>query len=107
MSDNEAHMLQRGSTESSRLETQHEFVKALAHGRLIHPCTQTLSLRAIVDVDTGTGAWLKDVAQALDHHHHHHPELEFIGFASQISRLEFLVQDMTIPFDKRHHEHFD
>lgn len=112
MSDSETYMLQRDSIESSRLETQHEFVKALAHGHLIHPCIPTLSLRAIADVGTGTGAWLKDVAKALDHHQH--PEMEFIGFdispkqfPSQIDRLEFLVQDMTIPFEKRHHEHFD
>ena len=32
ISDNEANMLQRDSIESSRLESQHEFVKALAHG---------------------------------------------------------------------------
>ena len=28
-------------------------------------------------------------------------------FPSQTDRFDFLVQDMTIPFDKRHHEHFD
>lgn len=112
MSDNEAYMLQRDSVESSRLETQHEFLKALAHGHLIPPCIPTLSLRAIADVGTGTGVWLKDVAQALDHHQH--PELEFLGFdispkqfPSQKDRLKFVVHDMTKPFDKRHHEHFD
>lgn len=58
---------------------------------------------------TGTGVWLKDVAQALDHHQH--PEWEFLGFdispkqfPSQKDRLEFVVHDMTRPF---HHEHFD
>ena len=61
---------------------------------------------------TGTGAWLKYVAKAL--HHHKHPDLAFAGFdispkqfPSQIDRVNFLVQDMTIPFDKKHHEHCD
>ena len=67
MSDNEAYMLQRDSIASSRLETQHEFVKAAAPGH-----------RVIADVGTGTGAWLNDVTQALDHHQH--LKLEFIGF---------------------------
>ena len=78
ISDNEAYMLQRDSIESSRLETHYEFVKALAHGHRFHLRIPTLSLRAIADVGTNTGAWLDDVAQALDHHQH--LELEFIGF---------------------------
>ena len=44
MSDNEAYMLQSDSKESSRLESQHEFGKALAHGHRVHPCIPTLSL---------------------------------------------------------------
>ena len=113
MSDNEAYMLQRDNIESNRLETQHEFVKALAHGHLIHHCIPQSSLRAIADVGTGTGAWLKDVALTLDHDQH--PELGLVGFdispkqfpSQKIDRLEFLVQDITVPFDTRHHEHFD
>ena len=112
MSDNEEYMLQRDKKESSRLETQHEFLKTLAHGNLILPCIPAASLRAIADVGTGTGAWLKDVARALDHQRNSNREL--LGFdispkqfPSQKDHLKFVVHDMTKPFDKIYHEHFD
>lgn len=112
MSDNEAYMLQRDSKESSRLEEQHEFLKALANGHLIHPCIPTVTIRAIADVGTGTGVWLRDVAQALENHRH--SDTELLGFdisseqfPSQKGRLDFVVHDMTKPFHQRYHTHFD
>lgn len=112
MSDNEAYMLQRDSKESSGLEEQHDFLKALANGHLIHPCIHAVTIRAIADVGTDTGVWLRDVAQALESRRH--PDTELLGFgispekfSSQNDRLDFVVHDMTKPFHQRYHTHFD
>ena len=55
MAEKEAYILKIDSEESWRLEIQHEYMRQLGHGHLIHPLVNTDKIRAIADVGTGTG----------------------------------------------------
>ena len=131
----EAYMLQRNSTESTRLNTQHAFFLALAHAQLIHPSIPRQNLRAIADVGTGTGVWLRETAQELvnDTKRTHDSSAgggvgggavhdhEFVGFdispsqfphpedeaASGNAHVDFVVHDITEPFPPQYHGKFD
>ena len=130
----EAYMLQRNSTESSRLNTQHTFFLALAHGQLIHRSIPRQNLLAIADVGTGTGVWLRETAQELvnDSHRTHEYSAglvgggavhnhEFVGFDISPSQfphpddkavpgnvhVDFVVHDITESFPPQYHDKFD
>ena len=129
----EAYMLQRNPTESTRLNSQHKFFLALAHNHLIHPSIPRQTLRAIADVGTGTGVWLRETALELvnDTNRTHdqsasgggavHDYHEFVGFdvsPSQFphpdktavpgnARVDFVVHDITDPFPSQYHAKFD
>ena len=55
MATDEAYMPSRDRDESQRLDTQHHFCRALAHGHLVQPSIPDSSLRDIADVGCGTG----------------------------------------------------
>ena len=128
----EAYMLQRNPTESTRLNAQHTFFLALAHNQLIHPSIPRQNLRAIADVGTGTGIWLRETAQELvDDTQPFHDrsasggsavhDHEFVGFdisPSQFphpddkavqgnAQVDLVVHDITDPFPPQYHGKFD
>ena len=115
MANHEAYMLQRNPEESSRLDTQHTFLRALAHGELIHPSIPRESLRAVADVRAGTGVWLQETAQELENTQDRLGGVEYIGFdisPSQFPRnkvpgIDYLVHDVNEPFPHRYHSKFD
>ena len=47
---NDPYMLQRDHKELNRLDTQHQFIRALCHYHLIHPSIPCQSLQAVADV---------------------------------------------------------
>lgn len=65
MATDEAYMLSRDQDESKRLDIQHMFMRQLAHGSPIQPSIPRSDLRAVADVATGTGIWLREAAQEL------------------------------------------
>jgi len=112
MSTNEAYMLSRGQEESRRLDAQHHFSRELAHGHLVQPSVPHSGLRSIADVGTGTGIWLRELAQELVT-----PigQIEFTGFdisAQQFPKVNiqgvgFIVHSVVEPFPRQYHEKFD
>lgn len=112
---NEPYMSQRDREESQRLNTQHEFLRALCSDHLIHPSIQCESLKAIADIGTGTGVWLQDVAHDLLASGEAFKDIEFVGFdvsAQQFPHnekpgMEFVVQSIAEPFPQQYHEKFD
>ena len=112
MATNEAYMLRRNHEESKRLDAQHHFARALAHGSLIQPSIPQSSLRKVADVGTGTGAWLREAAQELTA-----PNLptSFTGFdisgqqfpTDRIKGVDFVVHDIVLPFPQQYHGYFD
>ena len=117
MANNEAYMLQRDPEESRRLDAQHGFLRALAHGELIHPSVPHEKLRAVADVGTGTGVWLQETLQELTSSRQHDPKgvVDFVGFdispsqfpAEKVAGIDFVVHDVTEPFPPRYHARFD
>lgn len=114
----ETYMLQRNLDESQRLDAQHEYMRQMSYGHLLHPSVPLHQLHAVADVATGTGRWLQQLA--------HHPALPpprshqqptFIGFDisdqqfpppdASSPRLAFELHDMLEPFPTEHHEKFD
>lgn len=112
MAQPEPYVLDRNPQESKRLNSQHEFVRLLCHGHLIHPSIPQNEVQAIADVGTGTGVWLQQVAKRFPRQ-----KRELVGF--DISSLQFptsenhpdgvrfVVHDMTHPFPKEYHGKFD
>ena len=47
MATDEAHMLSRDQEESRRLDAQHHFCRALAHGHLVQPSIHLSGLRDV------------------------------------------------------------
>ena len=111
MAADEAYMLCRNQEESQRLDAQHAFMRHLAYGRLIQPSIPLTGIRSIADVATGTGVWLREVAQELTSNE----DIDLIGFdisAQQfpeagIDGADLIVHDITKPFPQEHHERFD
>ncbi|KAI4220859.1 MAG: hypothetical protein L6R36_007312 [Xanthoria steineri] len=114
----ETYMLQRNLDESQRLDAQHDYMRHMSYGHLLHPSIPLHQLHAVADVATGTGRWLQQLA--------HHPALPpprsdqqptFIGFDisdqqfpppdPSSPRLAFELHDMLKPFPTQHHEKFD
>ena len=108
----EAYMLSRDQEESQRLDAQHKYLRQLANGKLIQPSVPQSELKAIADIGTGTGIWLREVAQELESPNN---EVKFMGFdisaqqfpKSQIDGITFIEQDIVKPFAPEFHEKFD
>ena len=104
-------MLPRDSSETRRLEVQHQFLLALSNGHLIHPSIPQKTVRTVADVGTGTGIWLREFAEGFDGK----PNPEFVGFDISPQQFpenkplnqDFIVHDMTKPFPKKYLEYFD
>ncbi|KAL8960810.1 MAG: hypothetical protein Q9193_002544 [Seirophora villosa] len=101
-SDGEAYMLPRNVQESQRLEAQHEYMRQLSYGHLIHPSIPIHQLHAVADVATGTGIWLRQLVEDPALPHQQFPSSD--GLPPQVS---FAVHDMVKPFPTEHHEKFD
>lgn len=112
MAADEAYMPSRNHEESQRLDAQHHFLRALAHGHLIQPSIPQSGLCNIADIGCGTGIWLREAAQELGT-----PEnpIKFTGFdisaqqfpQENIQGVEFVVHDVVEPFPLQHHGNFD
>ena len=111
-------MLRRDQDESRRLDVQHQFLRALAHGHLIQPSVPKANLRAIADVGTGTGVWLREVAEEMtaqaidlkgfDISSQQFPSKSFEGPDCKTpNTVEYIVQDVVDPFPQQYHQTFD
>lgn len=113
--NDEAYMLQRNHEESMRLDTQHQFMRALSNGHLIHPSIPLHGVQAIADVGTGTGMWLRDTASQMLSSERATQSIEFWGFdisAQQFPPEEspgtkFQVHNIVDSFPPQFHEKFD
>lgn len=105
-------MMNRNEEESKRLDAQHNFMRQLAHGCLVQPSIPQSDLRAIADVATGTGLWLREAAQELVTSRE---KIVFTGFdisaqqfpKNEIHGLDFVVHNVVEPFPSKYHEKFD
>lgn len=108
-------MLPRDSTESERLDSQHEYMRDLGHGHLIHPAIKTANIRAIADIGTGTGIWLRETAQQLAESRPNNGPIEFVGFdispqqfpKQNPPNVDLVVHDIVSPFPHEYQEKFD
>ena len=115
MAIDEAYMLPRNPEESRRLDQQHEFLRALAHGELIHQAVPRQSLRAVADIGTGTGVWLQETARELANSQPRPEGIEYKGFDispsqlpdQNVSGVEFVVHDAAKAFPSQYHTKFD
>lgn len=98
-----------------RLDTQHQFMRALSNGHLIHPSIPLHGVQAIADVGTGTGMWLRDTASQMLSSERATQSIEFWGFdisAQQFPPEEspgtkFQVHNIVDSFPPQFHEKFD
>lgn len=105
-------MLNRNTDESKRLDAQHVFMRHLSHGSLIRPFIPLSGVRAIADVATGTGIWLREAAQEL---HPSDGKISFTGFDISAEQfpddrfpgIDFVVHDVVKPFPSEYHSRFD
>ena len=112
MATDEAYMLSRDHDESQRLDAQHHFCRALAHGHLIQPSILESGLRDVADVGCGTGIWLREAAQELATQN---DRVDFTGFdisaqqfpKDRIHGVDFVVHDAVEPFPLQYHEKYD
>ncbi|KAI9733443.1 MAG: hypothetical protein M1818_007191 [Claussenomyces sp. TS43310] len=62
----ELYMLnKRDEQESNRLRTQHEFLRILSNGHLLHPMIPLDKVSSVADIATGTATWLIDLKKSL------------------------------------------
>ena len=109
----EAYMLSRDKTESQRLDLQHQWTKAIAGDRLIHPSIPLHSVKAIADVATGTGIWLRDLANTWQSTDNTRPK--FVGFDisadqfpnEEVPGIELHVHNAVQPFPEAFLGKFD
>lgn len=112
------YILQRDSPESKRLNAQHRYLVSLSGGHLIHPSIRSKGLQNVADVATGTGVWLRDVAESSTFSTQANGKTtEFMGFdisprqfppAEDLPpNVKFVVQDVTKPFPSEYHDKFD
>ena len=115
MAVEEAYMLPRNDAESKRLDTQHDYMRALAHGHLVHPSVDKSQLNRVADVGTGTGIWLRETAQEIAKLDSSDGNTKFVGFdisSEQFQQencpgIEFVLHDATQPFPDQYQETFD
>ncbi|KAL9598534.1 MAG: hypothetical protein Q9219_004436 [cf. Caloplaca sp. 3 TL-2023] len=114
----EPYMLPRDISESQRLDAQHDYFRQLSYGHLVHPSIPADELRTVADIATGTGIWLRQLAEessASSLVETQRPE--FVGFdisqqqfppqGSLPARVTLVVHDMVQPFPAQYHGHFD
>lgn len=114
MGQPEAYMLPRGTSESQRLDAQHLWMKTISYDKLIHESIPVRPARAVADVATGTGAWLRDLISSWASVGGEE-KVEFVGFdissnqfpQTDIPNLRFHVHDATQPFPPEYREKFD
>ncbi|KAL9619383.1 MAG: hypothetical protein Q9160_005978 [Pyrenula sp. 1 TL-2023] len=114
MASSEAYMLPRDAAESQRLDWQHWWMKAISHGQLLHQTIPIKSARAVADVATGTGAWIRDAVSSWVSLGGQE-QTEFVGFdisAAQFPQviapnLQFRVHDAIQPFPQEYKHKFD
>ncbi len=105
-------MLSRNREESQRLDAQHHFSRALAHGHLIQPTIPLSGLWNIADIGCGTGIWLREAVQELGRLGE---ARNFTGFdisgrqfpKENIQGVDFVLHDVVEPFPLQYHGHFD
>ncbi|KAL8937919.1 MAG: hypothetical protein Q9216_004181 [Gyalolechia sp. 2 TL-2023] len=114
----EPYMLPRNAQESQRLDAQHEYMRQMSFGHLTHPSIPALRLKAVADIATGTGVWLRQLAEdpALDPPTQGEPP-NFVGFDISSEQfpstdalppnLAFVTHDFVNSFPAEHHERFD
>lgn len=110
-------MLKRDESESKRLDFQHNFMRALGQGNILHPSISRHEIRAVADMGTGTGIWLNDMAEELQAHRKDGRKMDLIGFDvsaqqfpssdDRLPEVDFVVQDITTPFPEQYHNRFD
>lgn len=105
MAQQETYVLDRNPQESKRLDSQHDFVRHLCHGHLIHPSIPQNEVQAIADVDTGTGVWLQRVSESFPGQKRelmgcNISSLQFPNSSNHPGGARFVVHDMTHPFPK-------
>lgn len=106
-------MLPRDAQESARLDKQHKFQREIVGGHLIHPSIPKHKLRAFADVGTGTGIWLRELAQ--EHDAVAGKETTYVGFDISTQQfpketpkgIDFVVHDVCEPFPDKYHGSFD
>ena len=105
-------MPSRNHEESQRLDAQHLFLRALAHGHLIQPSIPQSGLCNIADIGCGTGIWLREAAHELGASE---KSINFTGFdisaqqfpTKTIQGVELVVHDVVAPFPPQYHGKFD
>ena len=117
MASTSHYMLRRDEKESNRLDFQHEFMRALGHGNILHPSIPRDNVRAVADMGTGTGVWLTDMAQELQAHKNLQTNLDLVGFdisaeqfpssGHRLPGVDFVIHDITTPFPEKYHGRFD
>ena len=117
MSSTSHYMLKRDKNESKRLDFQHEFMRALGHGTILHQSIPRKNIRAIADMGTGTGVWLNDMAEEFQAHKEQETLLDLVGFdisaeqfpsrEDRLPEVDFVVHDMTIRFPEQYRGRFD
>ncbi len=110
-------MLRRDEKESKRLDFQHQFMRALGHGNILHPSIPRHNIRAVADMATGTGLWLNDMAKELQAHKNHREKMDLVGFdisaeqfptnGDRLAEVDFVVHDITTPFPEQYQGRFD
>ena len=111
-------MLARDSKESKRLDFQHEFMRHLGHGNLLHPSIPRDEVRAVADIGTGTGVWISEIAEDFQAPSAQESgKLKFVGFdispqqfpdsANRVPGIDFVVHDVTTQFPNKYHGVFD
>ena len=114
MATEEAYMLSRNQEESKRLEAQHQLMRHLNYGNLLHPSIPRSELRTVADVATGTGIWLREAAQELTRSEPKE-NVTLTGFdisAQQFPKEDihgqnFVVHNAVEPFPPEYHQKFD
>lgn len=119
-------MMPRGEHEISRLDIQHQLFKRLSKG-LISPVINLDTVQTIADVGTGTGIWLREVAELLEpsktavaspndaDNNSSAFSRSYVGFdispkqfpQSTPEGLDFVLHDITKPFPEKYRGAFD
>ena len=96
---------------STRLNTQHDFIKQACDGHALHPSIPKESILNVADVATGTGVWLQDVASQLSaipspngqKRHFHGFDIQDAQFPVKCSEsMAFSVQNVSCQFSVQH-----
>ncbi|KAL9582653.1 MAG: hypothetical protein Q9212_003175 [Teloschistes hypoglaucus] len=114
----ETYMLPRDTQESQRLDAQHEYFRQISYGHLIHPSIPAGQLDAVADVATGTGVWLRQLANDPTLPHPvQWQQSNFVGFDisqqqfppadSLPPHIKFVVHDAVEIFPPEYHQRFD